>query len=125
MRRLEVSANVPVDSDGQYNLFSERIAKRRAQSYAAAVLLAIYHYNNRDGTVVPEISFIDGECSVYFPLPLFVDSEATSDRAVTALFALSNNDEIDPPCALLAPLRLISPILTKTTSLCPSQEQLE
>ena len=104
MHRYQVSTDVPRENESQYNLFSERIAKRRAQSYAAAALLAIDHFNNRVTTVVPEIASIDEECSVHFSRPIFVDSEATSESTVAAVFQVLNDNERERPCAVLAPL---------------------
>lgn len=101
--RYEVPPAIPVSYEGQYNPWPWKRTSQLSYSYAAAILLAIDHFNNRDASVVPELRDLDPDCTIHFPEPTFADSETSKDASVQALWnAMSPSD---PHCAVLAPLQ--------------------
>lgn len=88
---------------GQYNPWSAVAASRIAYSYAAAALLAIDHWNNRNTTVVPELADVGDDCTVHFPEPRFADSKTDGDQSVKALWNAFSNGYY--PCSVLGPLQ--------------------
>ena len=88
----------------QYNPWSIARISQLSYSYAAAVLLAIDHFNARDAAVVPELEDLKRiECTIHFPEPTFVDSGR--DRAVIFRALRDIMEAGRPVCAVLAPLQ--------------------
>ena len=85
--RYTVPPDIKRDFTDQYNPWSPSLALRRGYSYAAAVLLAIDHFNARDDSVVPELrDLADADCTAHFPDPTFADSRTDGGGSVRALF---------------------------------------
>ena len=119
MHRYEVPPDIARDYEGQYNPWNAIRVTQLSYSYAAAVLLAVDHFNQRDPAVVPELADIDDDCTIYFPEPVFLDSETDRAAAVSALWRHSENDR-QTFCAALAPI-----LEEATLALIPTLEALQ
>lgn len=98
----EVPPEVKQAYRDQYNPWSASFASQVSFSYAAAALLAVDHWNNRDTTVVPELANVE-DCTVHFPDPKYADSQSDGERSVKALWEAIQNKSYQP-CAVLGPL---------------------
>ena len=116
--RYEIPPDIPKSYDGQYNPWAFGRASQISYSYAAAVLLAIDHFNDRHTAVVPELAELDDNCTVYFPEPTFADSQTDRATAVQALWNAMN--PAHPFCGVLGPLQEDS-----TLSLLPALQALD
>ena len=114
---------VPTEFPGQFNPWHASRTAQLSYSYAAAVLLAVRHFNARNGTVVPELlDELMQDCTVYFPEDVqFADSQSDGAASVQAVWdavvrrngsnstaATNNNDTASQQqqhyCAMLGPL---------------------
>lgn len=102
LARYEVP--IPVEFDKQYNPWAASRTAQISYSYAAAVLLAMKHFNERDNSVVPEIGDLDARCTVYFPDPTFADSKSDTAVSTKAFWEAIATNGTDPPCAMLGSL---------------------
>jgi len=92
-----------VEFDEQFNPWAHSRTAQLSYSYAAAALLAMNHFNNRDDTVVPEIADLNN-CTVYFPDPVFADSKSDGRISSEAFWSSVASNETERPCAMLGPL---------------------
>lgn len=90
-----------LDYSGQYNLFSPQSVSRLSYSYAAAMMVAIEHFNNKNTSIVPELDDLH-HCPVQLS-PVLVDSQADGKVSVRQLWDLTAS-ESTKPCAILGPL---------------------
>ena len=102
--RYEIPDDVELDYENQYNVWSTSRTSQISYSYAAAALMAMDHFNNRDASVVPELANMDAQCTVYFPDPTLENSRADGAVSVRALWDSTIADELTRPCAVLGPL---------------------
>ena len=93
---------IAVEFDKQFNPWESSRTAQISYGYAASVLLAIKHFNERDGSVVPELGDLDSDCTVYFPNPNFADSKSDGAVSIKAFWDATSGP--DPPCAMLGPL---------------------
>jgi hypothetical protein len=91
---------IVLDDPNQYNFFAPQSASRLAFSYAAATYMAIQHFNHRNATIVPEITTIDSDCSMYFPDPIFVDTQTDAGASVRGLYNAIDT-MVTNPCAVI------------------------
>lgn len=106
MVRYKVAIENEKDYESQYNSWSNNITASVSYSYAAAALMAMDHFNNRDASIVPEISELDARCTIYFPEPTLTDSQADGSVSVRSLWdtSIESPTEENQFCAVLAPL---------------------
>jgi len=102
VHRYKVPPDISRDYEGQYNPWNAIRVTQLSYSYAAAVLLAVDHFNQRDPSVIPELADIDESCTIYFPEPVFLDTETDRATATSALWRHAGKDQ--PFCAALAPI---------------------
>ena len=95
---------IAVEFDKQFNPWASSRTAQISYSYAASVLLAMKHFNERDGSVVPEIGDLDASCTVYFSDPTFADSKSDSTVSTKAFWDAIATNGTDPPCAMLGSL---------------------
>ena len=102
--RYEIPDDVELDYESQYNVWSTSRTSQISYSYAAAALMAMDHFNNRDASVVPEIADLDDQCTIYFPDPTLENSRADGAVSVRTLWDSTIANEATRPCAVLGPL---------------------
>lgn len=90
-----------VDYPGQYNVFSPQSVSRLSYNYAATMMMAIEHFNNKNTSIVPELENLN-DCPVQLS-PVLVDSQADGKESVRQLWDLTAS-ELTTPCAILGPL---------------------
>ena len=73
----------------------------------AAMVMAMNHFNNRDGSIVSELESL-GDCPVYFPLnaSTVADSALKYQHSVKALLDHTDTKQEDIPCALIGPANM-------------------
>ena len=96
----ELPDDVSTANIDQYDFLSPQSGSRLSFAYAAAVVMAIDHFNNRNASVVPEVANIDANCSVHFIDPAFIDTNTDGGEAVRELYDLVDELE-EKPCAVL------------------------
>ena len=83
------------------------LASRRAYSFAAAALLAVRHFNERNASIVPSLSRLDETCDFQLQDPVFVDSQNDATSSVRHLWDWASTSaaaaDAIKPCALLGP----------------------
>ena len=77
-------------------------------SFTAAMLLAMQHFNDRDASVVGDLSELPPECTVSFPLDetRVIDSTLDYKRSVAALLEASHQDKV--PCSVIGPAKQLA-----------------
>jgi 7 transmembrane sweet-taste receptor of 3 GCPR/Receptor family ligand binding region len=74
-------------------------------TYAAAVLLAMEHFNNRDASVVPEIASLPRDCTAFFSNEsMVVDGALSNVRSGGLLFEAAARSK---PCPVVGPYGVI------------------
>lgn len=79
------------------------LTSRRAYSFAASALLAVDHFNSRDGTVVPDLARLSDTCTFRLDEPIFLDSRNDETTSLTHLWDMAANNSDPQPCAILGP----------------------
>ena len=77
----------------QYNPWSAPVSAQISYSYAAAVLLAIEHWNTRNATIVPKVANVEESCTFYFTEPKYADSLSDGSLSVRSLWNAINEDK--------------------------------
>mmetsp|Transcript_14184 Transcript_14184/g.23493 ORF Transcript_14184/g.23493 Transcript_14184/m.23493 type:complete len:213 (+) Transcript_14184:49-687(+) len=80
-------------------VFTQENVAKEGYSLLAGALLAIEHFNNRDGSIVPELQDLQ-DCQVFFREDnlILIDSFRNSDEALEPLILSDRH-----PCAIVGP----------------------
>jgi 7 transmembrane sweet-taste receptor of 3 GCPR/Receptor family ligand binding region len=91
-------------SEPPYSKFSRWTAETISMTgytYAAAVMLAMEHFNNRDSSVIPEIASLPKDCTAFFTNEsTVVDGALSNVRSGQLLFEAAIKSK---PCAVVGP----------------------
>jgi hypothetical protein len=85
----------------QFERWDIKVSNQVAFSFAAALLLAIEHFNDKNPVVVPELAELS-DCNVYIPDPEFVEARYDSEESIRRLWSAAEGE--DKPCAILGAL---------------------